>query len=378
MTRLARRERDAKPSRSGENPVTPGRGATVGRWTSTNASRTTPRTSPHRTSPGSPRCRRRRTARSARARCSPAPSRDGSSSCSCGRLGRNGCSRSARSAATRRSRWQRASRPMGTSTRSSSIRSAPPSRSPTSIAARWAGQITIHIGPAGDSIAALPGSFDFVFMDADKTGYIDYYEAVLPRLTERGLIVADNTLHGGRVFDDGDPIADFNAHVAADPRSVPGAVDGAGRHDRDSPRLTPTVGSASSPCITGSREPESLDRCRSRSYDAASPPRPRGGLRDPGCADGRERVHPARSQRARGHAQGRLEGPGGRLVHGARQEVERPRLGRGERDRAVGRQPPGRLQARLLGRLGHVQEGRLEDRQELLRDLQRGRPSPGG
>ena len=67
---------------------------------------------------------------------------------------------------------------------------------------------------------ALPGTFDFVFMDADKTGYIDYYEAVLPRLSERGLIVADNTLHGGRVFDDGDPIADFNAHVAADPRSV--------------------------------------------------------------------------------------------------------------------------------------------------------------
>ncbi len=84
----------------------------------------------------------------------------------------------------------------------------------------WAHQITVHIGPAGESIAALPGSFDFVFMDADKTGYIDYYEAVLPRLTERGLIVADNTLHGGRVFEDGDTIAAFNAHVAADPRSV--------------------------------------------------------------------------------------------------------------------------------------------------------------
>ena len=114
----------------------------------------------------------------------------------------------------------------------------PRSRSPTSIAARGPHQITIHIGPAGDSIATLPGSFDFVFMDADKTGYIDYYEAVLPRLTERGLIVADNTLHGGHVFDDGDTIAAFNAHVAADPRSVAGAVDGAGRHDRDSSRLS--------------------------------------------------------------------------------------------------------------------------------------------
>jgi len=84
----------------------------------------------------------------------------------------------------------------------------------------WVRQITVHVGPAGESIAALPGNFDFVFMDADKTGYIDYYEAVLPRLTERGLIVADNTLHGGRVFDDGDTLAEFNAHVAADPRSV--------------------------------------------------------------------------------------------------------------------------------------------------------------
>ena len=83
----------------------------------------------------------------------------------------------------------------------------------------WAHQIEIHIGPAGESIAALTGTFDFVFMDADKTGYIDYYEAVLPRLAEHGLIVADNTLHGGRVFTDGDPIAAFNAHVATDPRS---------------------------------------------------------------------------------------------------------------------------------------------------------------
>jgi len=83
----------------------------------------------------------------------------------------------------------------------------------------WAGQITIHIGPAGETIGALPGEFDLVFMDADKTGYIDYYEAVLPRLSEYGLIVADNTLHGGRVLDGEDTLATFNAHVAADPRS---------------------------------------------------------------------------------------------------------------------------------------------------------------
>ena len=112
------------------------RRATVRRWTSTNGFRITPRRSPRRTSPGSPRCPRRRTAPSARGRCSPAPSRDGCSSCSCGRRGPNACSRSARSAATRRSRWPRASHPRGTSTRSSSIRSVLRWRNPTSIAAR--------------------------------------------------------------------------------------------------------------------------------------------------------------------------------------------------------------------------------------------------
>ena len=83
----------------------------------------------------------------------------------------------------------------------------------------WASQITIHVGPAAPTIDALAGPFDFVFLDADKGGYVRYYESVLPRLAEHGLIIADNTLHGGRVFDDGDPIAAFNAHVAADPRT---------------------------------------------------------------------------------------------------------------------------------------------------------------
>jgi len=60
-----------------------------------------------------------------------------------------------------------------------------------------------------------------VFIDADKEGYVGYYEAVLPRLTAHGVIVADNTLAGGRVVEGDRPdIADFNEHVAADPRSV--------------------------------------------------------------------------------------------------------------------------------------------------------------
>jgi caffeoyl-CoA O-methyltransferase len=81
-------------------------------------------------------------------------------------------------------------------------------------------KITLHVGPALETIDALEGDFDFVFIDADKPGYVDYYEAVLPRLSERGLIVADNTLASGEVVDGNPPIATFNEHVAADPRSV--------------------------------------------------------------------------------------------------------------------------------------------------------------
>ena len=86
-------------------------------------------------------------------------------------------------------------------------------------------RITIHVGPALETIAGLEGEFDFVFIDADKGGYVDYYEAVLPRLSDNGLIAADNTLSGGRVLED-EPggtapgIVRFNEHVRADERVV--------------------------------------------------------------------------------------------------------------------------------------------------------------
>jgi caffeoyl-CoA O-methyltransferase len=88
----------------------------------------------------------------------------------------------------------------------------------------YADRITVHLGPALETIEGLEGSFDFVFIDADKENYVNYYEAVLPRLGERGLIAADNTLWSGRVLDDSDPsegtraIREFNEHVRADSR----------------------------------------------------------------------------------------------------------------------------------------------------------------
>jgi caffeoyl-CoA O-methyltransferase len=78
------------------------------------------------------------------------------------------------------------------------------------------GRISVRLGPALETIASLDGPLDLVFIDADKDGYVDYYEAVLPKLAPRGLIVADNTLSHER----NDGIARFNDHVAADARTV--------------------------------------------------------------------------------------------------------------------------------------------------------------
>src|SRR3954453_21835357 len=81
-------------------------------------------------------------------------------------------------------------------------------------------KITLHVGPALETLAKLEGGFDFVFIDAEKEGYVGYYDAVVPRLARRGLIVADNTLWSGRVLSGEGPIVAFNDHLAADPRTV--------------------------------------------------------------------------------------------------------------------------------------------------------------
>jgi caffeoyl-CoA O-methyltransferase len=86
-------------------------------------------------------------------------------------------------------------------------------------ASPYADRIEIRRGPALDSLAAIDGPIDFCFIDADKPGYVDYYEAVLPKLSEHGLIAADNTLRGGQVLE-GDVMDEFNRHVAADPRTA--------------------------------------------------------------------------------------------------------------------------------------------------------------
>jgi len=89
-----------------------------------------------------------------------------------------------------------------------------------------ADRIDLRIGPALDTLAELPADqlFDLAFIDADKSNYIHYFEALLPRIRPNGIILVDNTLWSRQVLDpdatERDTIAlrAFNQAVAADPR----------------------------------------------------------------------------------------------------------------------------------------------------------------
>jgi len=63
-------------------------------------------------------------------------------------------------------------------------------------------QIISHIGDAKTIIPTLNKQWDLVFIDADKTGYIDYVNLVLPMLSDNGVIIADNVLFHGQVFEE--------------------------------------------------------------------------------------------------------------------------------------------------------------------------------
>jgi caffeoyl-CoA O-methyltransferase len=99
----------------------------------------------------------------------------------------------------------------------------------TSIARRYMDEsghgdkIEIRLGPALATIETLEGPFDLIFIDADKPNYENYYEAVLPKLAENGLLIADNVLWSGRVVEPDEDestqaITSFNEHVRNDER----------------------------------------------------------------------------------------------------------------------------------------------------------------
>ena len=91
-----------------------------------------------------------------------------------------------------------------------------------------ADRIQLELRPALETLRAMPAgeSFDFAFIDADKTGYVSYWDEVVPRIRPGGIILVDNTLSHGRVVDPAPTdenvagIRAFNDHAAADDRVV--------------------------------------------------------------------------------------------------------------------------------------------------------------
>jgi len=87
-------------------------------------------------------------------------------------------------------------------------------------------RIDLVIAPAIETLRALPTDepIDFVFIDADKPSYADYFEELLPRVRADGLLLIDNTLWGGAVIDESAQdentlaIRAFNDLVARDDR----------------------------------------------------------------------------------------------------------------------------------------------------------------
>lgn len=86
-------------------------------------------------------------------------------------------------------------------------------------------RITLHIGDAKETLTALDGPYDFVFIDANKREYPDYFNAVIDKVRPGGLILADDVLWDGKVYADPLPhdaqtegLLQFNDLVADDPR----------------------------------------------------------------------------------------------------------------------------------------------------------------
>ena len=85
-------------------------------------------------------------------------------------------------------------------------------------------KITIRMGPALETMRTLTGPFDLIFIDADKTNYLNYYRRALDLLAPQGVILIDNVLWSGDVLKQPPPdastaaIQELNRAVSADPR----------------------------------------------------------------------------------------------------------------------------------------------------------------
>lgn len=90
--------------------------------------------------------------------------------------------------------------------------------------AKLQNKVELLQGNALDIIPELNQSFDLIYLDADKKNYSKYYDLLLPKLSNRGMILADNVLWYGKVAEEGieDPhtiaLRDFNRKVTEDTR----------------------------------------------------------------------------------------------------------------------------------------------------------------
>jgi caffeoyl-CoA O-methyltransferase len=85
-------------------------------------------------------------------------------------------------------------------------------------------KIEVRVGPALETLRALTGPFDVIFIDADKANYVNYYRRAKDLIAPTGVILIDNVLWSGRVLNARNPdpsttaIQELNRVVASDPR----------------------------------------------------------------------------------------------------------------------------------------------------------------
>lgn len=89
----------------------------------------------------------------------------------------------------------------------------------------WHAQIQQHIGDAIEIIPTLEKKYDLVFIDADKENYLHYFDLIVPKMNEGGIILSDNVLWSGKVLETPDPrdlstnvLLAYNKKINEDPR----------------------------------------------------------------------------------------------------------------------------------------------------------------
>lgn len=83
-------------------------------------------------------------------------------------------------------------------------------------------KIKLRLGPGSETLKSLKAPFDMVFIDANKDGYITYWNESIPLVRQGGLIVVDNVLWSGNVLKPQEQsdldICAFNEHAKKDSR----------------------------------------------------------------------------------------------------------------------------------------------------------------